>query len=162
MKQIIIKYDTDFQQWSEEVEKCLIYNNIIYDSDIITSICNSIDLCCIKCLKENKFQPKHTLKYRSNLVNKLRYNKMKISIVSNNLLWLYLSTFSDLTDYTKCFNVSLLPIDEAIKTDRTVYKSLVTHSYNTINNNIDLFKETKNVDILVKILKQLNRKGEIV
>ena len=87
---------------------------------------------------------------------------MKISIVSNNLLWLYLSTFSDLTDYTKCFNVSLLPIDEAIKTDRTVYKSLVTHSYNTINNNIDLFKETKNVDILVKILKQLNRKGEIV
>lgn len=107
MGDIVIKYDTDHNEWKDIIKYTLTQNEIKYNQLMLDNIFRSLILAIDNFLIFAKYKPKNTLEYRKRLIDKLHKYNLELNITSNKTLWKYLEYFNDLDDYKKGFNISI-------------------------------------------------------
>lgn len=118
------------------------------------------------------YKPKDNLSYRKNLVDRLKREGLKLSIISNRILWLYLEYFLDLDDYTDCFDISIVVDNIEVATKNTIFisvkqdkinlakEALIETDKHAINKeNLELVKKLNEeekdpkIDLILKVLE---------
>ena len=107
MLDVKIKYDEPTSSWGTQFKEALDENGIIYDEQMILNICRSLDNTVCDFLYANGYKPRPNLSYRVGLIKRLRKNGLTLSITTNYVFWKYLEYFTDITDYSKCFNIKI-------------------------------------------------------
>lgn len=105
MKQITIKYDTQYSSWLKQIENGLNRKNILYSKQMSKKICTYLRLSVRGYLFRNGYKPNDTITYRKELVKRLNNDNKYIIIKSNNNLWKVLEYFIDLDKYPNCFDI---------------------------------------------------------
>lgn len=107
MEILNFKYDDTFDDWKQEFKRGLNAQGVIYTDDMITNLVRSLDLTIIKYLTSLYYKPKSNWSYRRGFIKRVSKHGLDLSIKSNETLWKYLEYFTDLTDYSKCFDIEL-------------------------------------------------------
>ena len=141
MLDVKIKYDEPTSSWGTQFKEALDENGIIYDEQMILNICRSLDNTVCDFLYANGYKPRPNLSYRVGLIKRLRKNGLTLSITTNYVFWKYLEYFTDITDYSKCFNIK-------ITTQKTVRQF---HSYF----NSEAFKVSSCLDFCESVFHRL-------
>lgn len=170
-----ISFTDDIKEWKHILIENLKENNIDYNDSIITNILNSINYKINKYLLSIGYKPKNSITYRKDLEKRLYKKGLFVWIRSNKLLGKYLEYFTDIEDYTKCFDVEIKVIDRD-KLSKNMYfvqlrddnrisfgADLLNHSEKYLNlvNNLELLKEInknkqdKTLNIIIDIFEGL-------
>jgi hypothetical protein len=107
VKDVVIKYDEVFSVWEDNFKKALDYNGIIYTDDMITNICRSLSNTVSDYLLTMGYRPKNTYSYRLGFMKRLSQSGLTLNIKTNWVFWKYLEYFTDLTDYSKGFDIKI-------------------------------------------------------
>ena len=107
MKDIIINYTDSFTNWENKFKEKLDEAGVLHTDEMIYNICSSLSNTIIAYLSANGYRPNNTYSYRVGLAKRLEKHGLAISIRTNALLWKYLEYFTDITDYSKCFNIKI-------------------------------------------------------
>ena len=108
---ITVQYDTFYDVWLNKIIEALDLKGIDYAKSLPQRINKSLQNTVNKFLKDNGYKILSTLEYRKNLVKRLEEKGLYLSIKSNSTLWLFLDYFTDLNDYSKCFDIEFKVID---------------------------------------------------
>lgn len=146
-KQFTIQFDTPYEKWVEDIKQGLDNNGILYDTEVPINICKSLILTTNKVLKFNGHKPRKYFYYRCNVVKKLRTMNKRLEIKSNNTLWKCLEYFTDLKDFSSCFDINIVSLNgnklntdntATIKTNNLIESKInIIRQYNQTNNKND-------------------------
>lgn len=178
MEEIQIKYDTYYDNWLAEIRENLNKRDIVYDDQLPINICNSLKEQVKLYLEKLGYKPTRYFSYRKGLVGRLKSRGLSLQIVSNRLLWIYLEYFTDIKDYSKCFDIDIILDDETKidlvknkdydKLSATKYIPIRSHDYALIEEKINWIRSQNKypltrmelLDGILDILEDLNKKGE--
>lgn len=179
LEQIEIQYDTYYDDWLDRIDAVLKHKHIKNHDDISARICRSLRNITDYFLQINGFRPKNYLSYRKTLIRRLNDYGLCFKITSNDTLWKYLEYFTDVDDYSKCFDVRIIVKDMYVAADKCKYKlvnneivgfiepTVKTEEYDTIKNELYILEnkaamtKDSNLKHIVKILTLLNEKGDL-
>ena len=149
LNQIEIQYDTYYDKWLQCIQQGLNEHDIIYQPELPTVICQSVKVNVDKYLKNNGYRPKKYFYYRKDLASRLRKYGLKLQIKSNNVLWKYLEYFTDIEDYSLCFDIGIVVYD--------VQKAMKDCIFVLVDNNIvGIPKQPINTDKHINMVEQIN------
>ena len=170
--EIEIRYEETYDRWAKEISNILEKRHIVYDTKTINRIQQSILKKTNDYLFSVGYKPKDNLSYRKNLVDRLKREGLKLSIISNRILWLYLEYFLDLDDYTDCFDISIVVDNIEVATKNTIFisvkqdkinlakEALIETDKHAINKeNLELVKKLNEeekdlkIDLILKVLE---------
>lgn len=159
LEEIEIEYDTPYDQWQSVIIDCLNARDIVYNMELPEMICRSLKQSIFNKLKEWKYKPKETLQYRQGLVRKLKREGLKLSITSNNILWKYLEYFTDVENYSACFNISMIVIDYEKASNNLIFVGVSDNCNNNFLINTDInYEENKSIKESFEILSSYKNK----
>lgn len=107
MKEVYIKYDSSTDDWKECLKVGLEEHGVIYNDTMLSNMCNSLESTTIKFLTDAGYKPRKGLMYRRGFITRISKHGLTLSIKTNYIFWKYLEYFNDLTDYSKCFDISI-------------------------------------------------------
>lgn len=172
MKQINLKYADFYDNWVKVITQGLRDHDIVFDDQLPITICNSVKSDVRAFIINLGYTPKNTIYYRLGFIDRLNKQGLDLVIQSNNILWKYLEYFTDLDDFSNCFDIRLIVIDK-IKASKSVViknsnaKIILTqpiHKDDTadINKDIISLKNQCNINLkdILDILYKINNKGD--
>lgn len=176
MQEVFIKYDTTFEEWSNEFKKGLEEHGVVYNDTMLSAICNSLNNTITKYLTAIGYRPRGTQSYRKGFINKLKQNGLAFNIKTNYVFWKYLEYFTDLTEYSRGFdlsidieNIELATKDmifvsvNGVDTQGVVNHPLHCEEYTDILNKLEFVKGLVDKNADVRIIKDmLNHITDIV
>lgn len=113
MKEIEIDFDTYYDEWVNQIKEGLREHNVVFDDSFLpVVICRSLIYTVEKFLQDNGYKYDSSIYGKRRFCNKLKKQGKKLKIISNYVLWKYLEYFLDLTDYSKCFDISIVPLSK--------------------------------------------------
>lgn len=157
--EIEINYDTYYDIWLRSIETALKERDIQqWNENLPVIICKSLRKTVEKYLINLNYKPRNQLEYRKKLVKRLDECGLQLIIRSNKILWLYLDYFTDLTDYSKCFDIKICvkDIDKALS--KVTYKS-INIADNVIEGLFELPRSTQNQVIIDRKIEMLKQKA---
>lgn len=172
MKDIIIQYDTYYDKWISIIRSALEERNINHDDKMIQFIFDSLKNKVEEFLKEKGYEPTKLFLWRKDFVKKLKSYGMKLDIKSNDILWKYLEYFTDVEDYSKCFDVKIIISDwnkaskyitvEDVKNKKAYYETDIQgFSYENYASNLLKLKQYENkyafMPFLINIIEEIWR-----
>lgn len=173
MKQIVLRYDDFYDNWVKIITQCLRYNEVVFNENLPLLLCENVKVDARAFVIKLGYTPKNNVYYRVNLINRLKSQGLDMCIESNDILWKYLEYFTDIDDFSKCFDINLVVInkDKAIKSkvllNMTDDKYILTqpiHKQSTldINNKIKELNEQDviNINDILDILYLINNKED--
>lgn len=139
MKQIKIPFDTYYDTWQSIIIDTLNENDIIYNKELPSIICRSLKHTINKKLREWYYKPRDTLYYRQSLIKKLKKQGLNLQIQSNRILWKYLEYFTDVEDYSLCFDIEIVIEDFEKATENIIFVNVLNEDKNAfaINTNLN-------------------------
>ena len=111
MKEIEIDFSAYYDKWVNNIEEGLRSRDIAFDTTLPLTICSSLRRTVCKFLSKRGYRPIDNFTYRSSLAKRLAKEGLKLEIRSNRLLWKYLEYFTDLDDYSLCFDIQVCIAD---------------------------------------------------
>lgn len=168
MEILNFKYDDTFDDWKQEFKRGLDVMGIIYNDEMLTNLVSSLDKTITKYLLSLYYKPRSYLSYRKGFLSRVRKHGLDLSIRTNDLLWKYLEYFTDLTDYSKCFDIELYIADVEVATKDIIFvgvkgqdlqvgipQPIYEKEYVEIRNKLDLVKELVQTDANPKKVKDV-------
>ena len=107
LKEVEIEYGTPMEMWKKNLKDGLEEHGIVYDDNMITNMCSSLCSKISEYLTKMGYRPKSTIHYRKGLSARLYANGLKLEIVTNRVMWKYLEYFTDVEDYSPCFDLDI-------------------------------------------------------
>lgn len=173
MKQIVLRYDDFYDNWVKIITQCLRDNDVIFNENLPLILCENVKVDARAFVIKLGYTPKNNVYYRVNLINRLKSQGLDMCIESNDILWKYLEYFTDIDDFSKCFDINLVVVnkDKAIKskvllnmTDNKYILTQPIHKQSTLDIN-DKIKELKyqdviNINDILDILYLINNKED--
>lgn len=148
--QIQIRYDTYYDNWINTIKIALDCNGINYNDNLLKLIFNSLVYSVQQYLLEMGYKPRNKFVYRQGLVKKLKHDNLYLQIQSNNLLWLYLDYFTDLEDYSKCFDIQIVTYTQEQTLEERILN--LKHKMDKCNDKYI----TELIDIVYELIKKEN------
>lgn len=159
MEEIDIDFSAYYDKWVNSIEQGLKSRDIVFDNTLPLTICNSLRRTICKFLSDRGYRPIDNYVYRKNLTKRLKAQGLKLEIRSNRILWKYLEYFTDLDDYSLCFdiricicdldkakqsniNITKTPLCYELSLDKFISKS---EGYYIVLNEIDELKDLYNI-----------------
>lgn len=168
MKDIIINYTDSFTNWENKFKEKLDEAGVLHTDEMIYNICSSLSNTIIAYLSANGYRPNNTYSYRVGLAKRLEKHGLAISIRTNALLWKYLEYFTDLTDYSKCFDIKIYIDNIDIATKDLIFVGVSTNKlqgmvpqpiyseeYAKITQKLDLLKVMVKNELEPKLIKEI-------
>lgn len=120
-KNFKIDFGSSFNIWKNTIQTNLEINNIQNAKSITNLILESLKQKCCEYFTIYGF-PEYQIRHNKQSV--LEYFEkfgLKINITSNNTLWLILSYFTDIKDYTNCFDINICVKNVKIVNEKVIY-----------------------------------------
>lgn len=172
LEEIEIIYSSTQEEWREAFKKGLDEHGIIYTDEMITNMCVSLNNTIYRYLTFIGYRPKFTHQYRVGFTKRMGDAGLKLSIYTNNLMWKYLEYFTDIKDYSKCFDINIVISDYDMATKDMIFVGVsrdnkigvanhpkYSKDYISLTRQIELLKIMANKDldrdIIQNMLKQI-------
>lgn len=107
MEDVILKYDDTLNNWRNTFKEALDNAGIVNDETMLSSMVRSLNLALKTYLTNMGYRPNATYSYRKGLTQRLKTHGLKINIKTNYIFWKYLEYFTDVEDYSNCFDISI-------------------------------------------------------
>lgn len=130
MREIEIEFDTYYDEWQLNISNVLNEHDIIYKAELPMIICRSLKNTIYNKLRDWGYKPRDTLEYREQLVKKLKRKGLRLQIKSNKILWKYLEYFTDIEDYSLCFDISMIIEDFEKASDSIIFLNIINEDKN--------------------------------
>lgn len=130
-----IEFTKCMKQWRFILVENLIKNKIKCKEVVIDNICESMKQVVFNYLNLLQLDCKYNKIPRASINKYYEKYGLRIKIKSNRLLWLYLTTFTDITDFTKCFSCYIDIIDKEKLLNNVVFLPYESIIYGVIHNN---------------------------
>ena len=165
MKDLRFKYDDTIDNWKCVFKEGLEQAGIIYDDEMISNMCGSLSSKIIKYLTLMGYRPNNTYSYRVGLARRLGKEGLAMKITTNKIFWKYLEYFTDIEDYSKCFNVEVVVDNIELATKDLIFVGVKTNKSHLEINQPTYSEEyaeiTKKLDI-IKVMTQNCEEPKVV
>lgn len=155
MKEVYIKYDSTYEAWKECFKVGLEEHGVIYDDTMLTNMCRSLDITATKFLSDAGYKPRSNLSYRIGFINRISKHGLTLTIKTNYIFWKYLEYFTDLTDYSKGFTLSIDIEDFELATKDMIFVGVNTNEPRGYVNHPKHFMEYTEVAEKLEFVKSL-------
>lgn len=150
MRDIILKFDDTISGWKDTFIEGLEQAGIVYDDTMLNNMCNSLNNAIIRYLTRMGYKPNKTQSYRLGLIKRLYKYGLGVHMATNRIFWKYLEYFTDVEDYSKCFNIEILIVNVEKAT-----KDLIFVGVKTNKDNLEIKQPTYSEDY-AKITEKLD------
>lgn len=128
MKDIVFKFADNIDDWKLTIIDSLQKASITYDNIMLNNMCNSLNTAILRYLTKVGYRPNKTQSYRLGLLKRLSKYGLGVKMTTNNIFWKYLEYFTDIEDYSKCFNVEIIIENVEIATKDLIFVGVKTNS----------------------------------
>lgn len=150
MKDIVFKFADNVDDWKLTIIDSLQKASITYDNIMLNNMCNSLNTAILRYLTKVGYRPNKTQSYRLGLLKRLSKYGLGVKMTTNNIFWKYLEYFTDVEDYSKCFNIEILIVNVEKAT-----KDLIFVGVKTNKDNLEIKQPTYSEDY-AKITEKLD------
>lgn len=127
MKDIKLKYDDTIENWKLTFKENLEQMGIVYTDEMLFNMCSSLNNSLIIYLTKMGYRPNLSYSYRVGLTKRLSKHGLALSITTNRLFWKYLEYFTDLDNYSSCFNIDIEVVDKELATKDLIFVGVKTN-----------------------------------
>lgn len=165
INEVVIEYGMPIEYWKKAFIDGLEEHGVIYDDKMITNICASLSATINVYLSSMGYRPKSTLQYRKGLSARLWEAGLKLEISTNRVMWKYLEYFTDVEDYSPCFNIEIKICDYEKATKDMIFVGVNTDHKTGIVKHPKYSEEyaslTRKVDLL-RLMAERSTEPEIM